>query len=92
MTLQRLPVVFPVVAEDGAALVEPSSIPHQPVPVVMTDLVPEVADQRPVGLAHLGAPLFALGVVSLRDVDGDEAVVMAGQHLDFRALAINGVA
>ena len=53
--------------------------PDQPVPVVVADLVAEMAEQRAVGLAHLGAPLFALGVVGLGDIERDQALVVAGQ-------------
>ena len=46
----------------------------------MRDLVAEMAEQRAVGLAHLVPAPLALGVVGLGEVDGDEPVVVAGQH------------
>ena len=47
----------------------------------MAELVAEMAEQRAVVLAHLGAHLLALGGIGLGDVERDQAVVMAGQHM-----------
>ena len=52
---------------------------HQAVPVVMRDLVAEMPEQGAIGLAHLAALALALGIVGLRQIDGDEAVVVPGQ-------------
>ena len=54
-------------------------IAHQAIPVIMGDLVPEMTEQGPVGLAHLAALLLAMRVVGFGEVDGDGAVEMAGQ-------------
>ena len=39
-----------------------------------------MAEQRAVGLSHLMSSPLALGVVGLGEVDGDEPVVVAGEH------------
>jgi len=45
----------------------------------MRDLVPEVAEQGAVRLAHLTAAALPLGIVGFGEVDGDEPVLVAGQ-------------
>jgi hypothetical protein len=49
-------------------------------PIIMGDLVAEMAEQGAVGLAHLVASSFALGVVGLREIYCDQPVLMSGQH------------
>ena len=44
----------------------------QALPVVVPDLVAEVAEHGAVGLAHLLADLLAKRIVGLGDVDGDQ--------------------
>ena len=46
----------------------------------MADLVAHMAEQRPVGLAHLQAALLAPRVVGLGEVEGDEAVRVTRGH------------
>ncbi len=48
----------------------------------------EVTEQRPVGLAHLAAAALALGIVGFGDIDGDEAVLVAGQNRDVALRAV----
>ncbi len=56
-------------------------VADQPVPVIVAELVAEMAEQRAVVLAHLDAHLFSLGGIGLGDVERDQAVVVAGQHM-----------
>ena len=66
----------------------PGASLHQAIPVVVRDLVAEMTEQGAVGLAHLPPHALAFGIVGLGQVDGDEAVVMAGHHrLGRRAVA-----
>ena len=67
--LQRFPVVLALVAEQPPELLERRRIPDQTVPVVVRDLVPEMTEQRAVGLAHLAALPLAFGIVCLGEVD-----------------------
>ena len=46
----------------------------------MADLVPEVTQQRPVGLMHREADVLATRIVGLGDVEGDDALVVARQN------------
>ncbi len=46
----------------------------------MPDLVPEMPEERAIGLIHGGAAAFALGVVGLGESEGDDAAFVAGQH------------
>ena len=81
MQLQRLGIIGAVVAEHGAAGVQTSAVAHQPVPHPVADLMAEMAEQGAVGLVHLRAHLLAIGIVGLADGDGDDTVIMPGQHL-----------
>ena len=58
----------------------PGASLHQAIPVVVRDLVAEMTEQGAVGLAHLPPHALAFGIVGLGQVDGDEAVVVAGHH------------
>ena len=78
---QRRRVVGPLVAEELAEAVEPRRRVDQQVPVVVADLVAEMADQRAVGLAHLGADALAHGVLGLLGVERDHAHLVAGHHV-----------
>ena len=80
IVLQRLVIVAPLVAEDAAKLLEMRRIGNQAVPVIMPDLVTEMTERRAVQLAHLMAAAFALRVVGFGEIDGDDAVGMAGHH------------
>ena len=67
-------VVLRVVAEELAALLEPDVVADQLPLVVVADLVAEVPEHRPVGLAEVLADLLAVGGLALGQVDGDQAV------------------
>src|SRR3954447_5743662 len=81
VTLQGLTVIGGIVAEHGAAFVQHAAVAHQHVPEIVPDLVAEMPEQRPVGLAHLQPAPLALDVVGLGQRDRDQAVVVAGQDL-----------
>ena len=55
MGLERLAIVLPLVAEHGTERVEGAAVGDEPVPVIVADLMAEMAQQRAVGLAHRGA-------------------------------------
>ena len=78
--LERGGVVRGLVTEDGPEGLDLAPVLDQPVPIIMADLVPEMAEQGPIGFMHFGAPLFPLGVVGLGDVHGDDAFGMARQR------------
>jgi hypothetical protein len=52
-----------LVAEERPVVEEPRAALDQDVPVVVTDLVAEVPEQRPVGLVQVHATALALDVV-----------------------------
>ena len=76
--LERGHIVPPLVAEDAAEFIEMRRVGDQPVPIIMPDLVAEMAEQRAIGLAHLIAAALALCVVGFGQIDRDDAVGMAG--------------
>src|SRR4051812_20374141 len=78
VVLQRLAVIRLLVAEYVAEFADERRVRDQPVPIVVRDLVPEVPEQGPVWLAHLAPRAFAFGIVGFREIDGDEAIVVAG--------------
>src|SRR5947209_9591359 len=77
MALQRLSIVFTLVAEDCAKRRKIGRPSQQNVPIVVTDLVTEMSDQRAIGLVRLRAARFAFGVIGLRDVGRDLAFVLS---------------
>ncbi len=82
MAPQRLVIVGALVAEKlMEALKAAGIVADQPIPVVVAELVAEMAEQRAVVLAHLGTHLLAFGGIGLGDVERDQAVVVAGQHM-----------
>ena len=52
----------------------------QQVPVEVSDLVPEMAEQRPVWLAKSDAARLALDVVRFRKVERDETLKVSRQN------------
>jgi hypothetical protein len=59
----------------------PHTIPDEPLPIVVADLVAEMPEERAVRLRHVAAMAFAFGVVGLGDVDGDQAAGMTRDDL-----------
>ena len=84
VTCERRIVVLPLVAEDLAEAFENGIALRAPfkkeVPVEMRDLVPEVADERAVVLAEHLALALALKIFRLSDIDGDDTVIIPGEH------------
>ena len=66
------------VAEQVAKRWKPVAVGDQPIPIVMADFMAKVAEQGAVRFAHLHTDFFAVGVVGFLDVEGDQAVGMAG--------------
>ncbi len=62
MTLQGILVVHRFVAEDISEALQPAGIvANQPVPVIVAELVAEMAEQGAIVLAHFGSQFLALG-------------------------------
>ena len=77
MAGQRLAVISAFITKQFAEPRQPFGIANHHVPVVMTDLMAEVPQQRAIGLVHRLAMLFPVVAVCLGDVDRDETVVYA---------------
>ena len=78
--LERRLVIGPLVAEGGAESLQQGTVGNQTVPEVMADLVTEVPQKSAVRLFLQGAFLLPVDVVGLRDIEGDQSVVVTGQH------------
>jgi len=76
--LQRGAVVLALVAEQLAEGAQPFARLDQQLPVVMTGLMAQMAEQRAVGLAEVAAALLTARVVGLGGVKRDDAIGMAG--------------
>ena len=74
-------VVLALVAEQRAERLQPKTVPNQSLPIVVTDLMAKVPEERAVRLRHVLARALALGVVGLGDVDGDQPLRMARHNL-----------
>src|SRR5580658_8875361 len=86
MTFERLTVVLRVVAEHGPAGLELAPVPHEYVPVMMADLVAEMAKHAAIRLVQLRPATLALGAIGLRQRDRHDALVVTGHDLDARTL------
>ena len=81
VALRRPPRNRALVAEQLAEALRASCVSRdQPVPVVVADLVAQVAEHGAIALAHLLAHVLAKREVGLVDVERDDAVVVAGHH------------
>jgi hypothetical protein len=76
MRLQRLPIILSIIAEHRPERLEAALVAHEPLPEVVADLVPKMAQQRAVGLAHGLPAALAFGVISFGQRDRDHAVVV----------------
>ena len=81
MALERGGVVPGLVAERGAESLDPAAVAHQHVPVVMPDLVAEMAEQGAVGLVHARTAPLEFGRIGFGERDRHHAVVVARHHL-----------
>ena len=78
MPLECRSIVLALISKQLPEFLDRRRILDQMVPVVMRDLVPEMAHQRAVRLTHRLALTFALRRVGLRRVQRDEAAGMPG--------------
>src|SRR6186713_2549376 len=63
MILEGILVVLTLVAEQLPEEIEPVAVLNQPIPIVVADFVPKMAQERSVRLVHCQSPLFALHIV-----------------------------
>src|SRR3954451_13379743 len=68
--LQRFLVAARFIAEDQLKGALEAGLADQPLPIEMPDLVAEMAEQRPVGLAKRDAPEFTLAAAGLAQFKG----------------------
>src|SRR6185312_4262623 len=80
VALQGLLVDGPLIAKQLAEGLQAWTVLDQAVPVVMPDLVTEVAQQRAVLLVLHLPLLFPVNIVGLGNIDRDEPVVMTCQN------------
>ena len=78
--LERLRVVALLVAERLTEFFDAAAIRDQPVPIVVTDLVAKVAEQRAESLAEALPALRAHRGIRFRKIDRDDTVCMPGRH------------
>src|SRR5580700_2592061 len=80
MALEGGPVVLLIVTEYSSTLFELAAVANQDIPIMVPDLVPEMAEQAAIGLGQFRAPPLDLGAVGFRERDGHYAVVVPGHH------------
>src|SRR5258708_28595558 len=80
VTLERFAVVRPFVAEYLAKTKQSRCVANESIPVVVSDLVAKVTEQRAIALFHGKTNFFALHRVRLGHVERDETVLVPGQH------------
>ncbi|MNI51025.1 hypothetical protein D3C73_1057220 [compost metagenome] len=77
MALQRVGVARPLVTEQVTERCLPLGVCNQSIPVIMADFVPKMPEQRAIGFVHMHPHLFAMGVVGLLDIQGNQAIGVA---------------
>jgi hypothetical protein len=80
VSLEGLGVVLLLIAKPGAKWDDPWTVLDQSVPIIMPDFVTEMAQEGAIGLVQLEPPLFALRVVRLRHIDGDDPIGIPGEY------------
>ena len=78
--LQRRRIVGALVAEQRAEIFDQLGVLDEPIPVVMADLVPQMAEHRAVRLVEPLTHRFAVRVVGFHDVHRQLALVVADHH------------
>lgn len=78
MALERGRVILPIIAKNRPIFGKAGTVAQQKIPVEMTDLMPEMAEQRPIGLVHIHPCLLPLGIIGLAQINGDEPARMTG--------------
>src|SRR5690606_2043773 len=79
---ERGAVVLALVAEKRAESFVLPGLRDQHVPIEVSAFVAEMAEQGAIGLAELLAPALSLDGIGFEDVDGDDAIEMAGRGVD----------
>ena len=83
MAIERPAIILPLVAEEPAKLIDLVGPLDQPVPEVMADLVPKVAQECPrYGSCIRSRRVLRIGIVGLGHVDGDHSVQVPGRDGD----------
>src|SRR5262245_37613678 len=83
VSLQRFAMVRPFVAKLAAKGLQRISAGDEPVPVVMANLVPEVARERSIGFVQRRPSPFSFRIVGFGEVDRDDSRGMPGQRIRF---------
>src|SRR4051794_7951205 len=83
----RAPVVLPLVAQELTIPRLARAPIDGPGPIVMPALVPKMSEQRAIRFVHLTTSHLAFDLIRLRDVDGDETLIVSCQHLVVRRTA-----
>jgi hypothetical protein len=86
---ERLVIVRSLVSEELAETLGELFSTDEAIPVVVTDLVAEVTEQRAVRLTHHQADSFAHDVVGLGDIKRDQPLVVAGENFGDAAIGLD---
>ena len=77
--LEGLGIIVSFVAERIAEFFVPVSVGNEAIPIVVPDLVSEMAEESSIGFVQSEAILFSNGVVGLFDIQGDQTVGVPGE-------------
>src|ERR1019366_5538074 len=77
--LKSLIVVCAFVTKAFAESVYPRGFLDEDVPIVMSDLVAEMAKERAVGFMHRDPGALALDIIRFGDVHGDHTILVTGE-------------
>ena len=80
VTLESRFIVLEIVAKGRATLFDLAAVTNQDVPIMVPDLMPEMAEQAAIGLGQFRPALLDLGAIGFRERDRNHAVVVPGHH------------
>src|ERR1700680_1029601 len=86
--LERFRVVHIFVSKKFAVTIEEPASPHESVPIIVTNLVPEMHEKRAVGLSHCLTYFFPHRIVSLGDIQCNQPFFMSGQNFGSAAVGL----
>src|SRR5450631_955626 len=89
MPVKRLLIVGTLVPEDFAEGIQLAAVGDQPIPEIVSYLMTEMSQKRAIGFFLERALLLAMHIVRLGNVDGNQSIVVPGQHAP--GVAIRGI-
>jgi hypothetical protein len=80
ISLSACPIILPLITKQLPETPNRHTIPDQRIPVIVTDFMPEMPQQRSVPLPQVELMTHPLRFIRLFNIDRDKAVIMPRHH------------